>query len=112
MIAATNHPYVSCDDAILSGEPIIVGTRTPVRAIVELWRMGIAPEDIPTHLPHLTLAQIFDALSYFADHQEQIKLHIERNRVPDHLIDPRAIRCRAACLRGGQANGYGDAQPQ
>ena len=85
----TNHPYVVTDNAILSGEPIIKGTRTPVRAIVENWRMGIAPEDIPAHLPHLTLAQVFDALSYFADHREEIMAHIERNRVPDELIDPR-----------------------
>jgi uncharacterized protein (DUF433 family) len=42
----------------------VVGTRTPVRAVVELWRLGVAPEEIPSHLPHLTLAQVFDALSY------------------------------------------------
>ncbi|WP_292738054.1 DUF433 domain-containing protein [Nostoc sp. JL31] len=30
--------------------------RTPVRAIVENWRLGIRPEEIPLHLPHLTLA--------------------------------------------------------
>jgi uncharacterized protein (DUF433 family) len=90
MAVATNHIYVECDDAILSGEPIIKGTRTPVRAIVETWRMGVAPEDIPTHLPHLTLAQIFDALSYFADHQAEITAYIERNRVPENLIDPRS----------------------
>ena len=33
------------------GEPIITGTRTPVRAIVELWRLGVAPEEIPSRLP-------------------------------------------------------------
>jgi uncharacterized protein (DUF433 family) len=86
----TEHPYVSRDDSILNGEPIIKGTRTPVRAIVENWRMGIAPEDIPTHLPHLALAHVFDALSYFADHQAEILEYIERNRVPEELIDPRA----------------------
>jgi uncharacterized protein (DUF433 family) len=90
MPVATNHIYVECDDAILSGEPIIKGTRTPVRAIVEIWRMGVSPEDIPTHLPHLTLAQIFAALSYFADHQAEITAYIERNRVPEDLIDPRS----------------------
>ena len=67
-----------------------MGTRTPVRAIVELWRQGIAPEEIPTHLPHLTLAQVFDALSYYSDHQSEINQHIERNRIPDTLIDPLA----------------------
>ena len=89
MATATNHPYIVRDPAILSGEPIIKGTRTPVRAVVENWRLGIAPEEIPSHLPHLTLAQVFDALSYFSDHQQEILGHIERNRVPDDRVDPR-----------------------
>ncbi len=83
-----NHRYIVADDRILSGEPIINGTRTPVRAIVELWRQGLAPESIPNRLPHLTLAQIFDALSYYSDHQQEINRHIERNRIPENLIDP------------------------
>ncbi|HUB26750.1 MAG TPA: DUF433 domain-containing protein [Tepidisphaeraceae bacterium] len=90
MAVAANQSYVECDDAILGGEPIIKGTRTPVRAIVEIWRMGVSPEDIPTHLPHLTLAQIFAGLSYFADHQTEITTYIERNVVPENLIDPRS----------------------
>jgi uncharacterized protein (DUF433 family) len=89
MVTATDHPYIVRDPAILSGEPIIKGTRTPVRAIVENWRLGIAPEEIPTHLPHLSVAQIFDALSYFADHQQEILECIERNRIPDDLLDSR-----------------------
>jgi uncharacterized protein (DUF433 family) len=88
MVTATEHCYIVRDDRILGGEPIINGTRTPVRAIVQNWRMGLAPEEIPQHLPHLTLAQVFDALSYYSDHQEEINEHIERNRVPPELIDP------------------------
>ena len=88
MTTATEHRYVITDDQILGGEPIIRGTRTPVPAIVELWRQGIAPEEIPVHLPHLTLAKVFDALSYYSDHTEEINLHIERNRITDDLIDP------------------------
>ena len=57
MLQRTEHLYVVTDDQILGGEPIIDGTRTPVRAIVELWRQGIAPETIPADLPHLTLAR-------------------------------------------------------
>ena len=89
MTTQTEHPHIVRNESILGGEPIIKGTRTPVRAIVENWRMGMAPEEIPVHLPHLTLAQVFDALSYFSDHQEEILQHIERNRIPDELIDPR-----------------------
>jgi len=87
MTTATQHLYIVSDDQILSGEPIIKGTRTPVRAIVEVWRLGIAPEEIPAHLPHLTLAQIFDALSYYSDNTEEINAHIEGNRIPEELID-------------------------
>jgi uncharacterized protein (DUF433 family) len=88
MAQATAHRYIVTDDQILSGEPIVIGTRTPVRAIVELWRQGLAPEAIPSRLPHLTVAQVFDALSYYSDHQENIHKWIERNRIPDDLIDP------------------------
>jgi uncharacterized protein (DUF433 family) len=88
MIQKTEHHYIVTDDQILGGEPIIAGTRTPVRAIAEMWRHGVLPEEIPQHLPHLTLAQVFDALSYYSDHQAEINGYIERNRIPDELVHP------------------------
>ena len=88
MIQATEHCYIVTDDQILSGEPIIKGTRTPVRAIVEIWRLGVSPEEIPRRLPHLILAQVFDALSYYSDHQAEINSYIMRNQIPEALIDP------------------------
>ena len=94
MMEATEHLYIVTDDQILSGEPIVRGTRTPVRAIVELWRLGIPPEEIVTHLPYLTLAQVFDALSYYSDHQTEIHTYIERNRIPENLLHP--------LVRGGE----------
>lgn len=81
MATSTGHRYVVRDPAIVGGEPIIAGTRTPVRAIVELWRGGTPPEQIPDHLPHLTLAQVFDALSYFSDHTDETELALKRNRI-------------------------------
>lgn len=86
MLQATRHRYVVTDATILSGEPIIEGTRTSVRAIVELWRVGTQPEEIPNHLPQLTLAQVFDGLSYYSDHQDEINALIELNRIPDSLL--------------------------
>lgn len=90
MTFATEHCYVVRNDDILSGEPIITGTRTPVRAIVELWRLGVTAEEIPIHFPHLTLAQVFDALSYYVDHQAEIQAHLDRNQVPEDLTHPAA----------------------
>ncbi len=88
MITITENYYVTTEASILGGEPIIKGTRTPVRAIVESWRLGMPAEEIPKRLPHLTLAQVFSALSYYSDHQDEINGYIQRNRIPEELIDP------------------------
>jgi uncharacterized protein (DUF433 family) len=76
------HIYIVRDPAILRNEPIIRGTRTPVRAIVEHWKFGDSPETIVRKLPHLRLAQVFDALSYYDDHRAEIEQFIAANRVP------------------------------
>ncbi|WP_341527191.1 DUF433 domain-containing protein [Nostoc sp. UHCC 0302] len=92
MFAETSSRYVTRNPEILSGEPIIIGTRISVRAIVGLWRLGIIPEEILNHLPHLTMVQVFDALSFYLDHQAEINEYIERNQVPDELIHPSVIK--------------------
>ena len=81
MITATEHPYIIRDNDILGGESAVKGTRTPVRAIVEWWKFGASPEEILENLPHLTLSQIFDALSYYADHRDEIEKYIAENMV-------------------------------
>ena len=87
-ITLTDHQYIVRREGILSCEPIIKGTRTPVRAIVENSRLGYTPERILDGFPHLSIEAIHDALSYYDDHTEEIEEHIERNRIPDHLIHP------------------------
>ncbi|PSQ97798.1 MAG: DUF433 domain-containing protein [Bacteroidetes bacterium SW_9_63_38] len=81
MAQATQYKYITRRDDVLSGEPIIEGTRTPVRAIVEVWRAGTVPEEIPRDLPHLTLSHVFAALTYYSDHQEEINTSTERNQI-------------------------------
>jgi uncharacterized protein (DUF433 family) len=76
------HLYIECKEDILSGEPCIKETRTPVRAIVEYWRFGDTPEEIVARLPHLRLAEVFDALGYYDDHRDEIENYIMLNRVP------------------------------
>lgn len=71
------------DPSIRHGEPIIAGTATPVRAIAELWNQGMAPEEVPLHLAHVTLQQVFAALHYYTGHREEIDASIAANRVPE-----------------------------
>ena len=65
------------------GEPILAGTATPVRAVAELWNQGVAPEEIPVRLPHLTLAKVFAALHYYVNHRDEIDALIAANRVQE-----------------------------
>lgn len=71
------HPYISQQEGIQGGQPIITGTRTMVRSIVIYYKMGDTPEEIQQKLPHITLAQIYDALSYYYDFREEIDRDIE-----------------------------------
>jgi uncharacterized protein (DUF433 family) len=65
--------YVTSEPAVLQGEPIILGTEVAVRDIVVLWKSGEKPEDIPRRLFNLvTVAQVFDGLSFYADYPEQV----------------------------------------
>lgn len=41
MTQQTEQRYIVTDDAILGGEPVVDGTRPPMRAIVELWHQGV-----------------------------------------------------------------------
>jgi uncharacterized protein (DUF433 family) len=71
--------YITSDPEILQGEPIVVGTIVAVRDIVQLWESGIKPEAMVTHLfNRVTIAQIFDALSFYADYPEQVNVWIEK----------------------------------
>ena len=88
MTIVAEYRHIIRDEKILGGEPVIRGTRTPVRAVVENWRLGLSPEEIVIHMPHLRLAQIFEALSYYSDHQEEINNYIKENQMPDDKIHP------------------------
>lgn len=76
-LVTTEHPYVVKTTGVCGGRPLIKGTRTPVQAIVEYYRLGMDTYHILTELPSITEAQLHDALSYFYDHKEEIEIGIE-----------------------------------
>ncbi len=76
--------YVTRVAGVCGGRPIIKGTRTTVRAIVGYYKMGLGVEEILEGLPHLTPAQVHEALSYYHDHKDEIEHEIaEAGRVED-----------------------------
>ncbi len=80
MPATVEHPYVAKLKGVCGGEPVIKGTRIPVRLVAGCWRGGMSPEEIKAAYPHLELAQIFDALSYAEDHSREINNLIKEER--------------------------------
>lgn len=75
-----NHPYITRKEGVCGGKPIIAGTRIRVQDIViEYNQMGLNPDEIIQAHPHLTLAQIHDALSYYYDHAEEILSDIRKS---------------------------------
>ncbi|NKE69629.1 DUF433 domain-containing protein [Candidatus Manganitrophus noduliformans] len=74
------HPHITGDPAICGGSAIIAGTRFPVRSVViYILQHGLTPEELVADFPHLTLAQIHDALAYYYDNREEIDRDIAEN---------------------------------
>jgi uncharacterized protein (DUF433 family) len=59
------------------GKPRIAGSRIRVKDVV-IWheRQGMAPAEIVSKWPHLTLASIYAALAYYHDHREEVNAEI------------------------------------
>jgi uncharacterized protein (DUF433 family) len=59
--------------------PIIAGTKMKVtELILDKIAYGWSPEELQYQHPHLTLGQIYSALAYYFDHQEELNREIER----------------------------------
>lgn len=71
------HPYIDVSPGRSGPRPVIKGTRIRVSVIVGYVRLGHEPEAIVRDiLPQLNLAQVYDALSYYHDHQEEIEAEL------------------------------------
>jgi len=74
-IERTAHPYIIRDSTLYGGEPIIEGTKTGVRHVILLFQSGKDPEEIAS-IHRLSLAQVYDALSFYYDNDTEIEHNI------------------------------------
>ena len=82
----TEYHYITRLSGVCNGRPIIRGTRTAVQTIVGYHKLGLGMDEILEGLPHLTPAQIYEALSYYHDHSEEIERDIEDSHV-ERLVE-------------------------
>ncbi len=81
----TEHPHIVRVQGIGNGEPIIKNTRISVRLIAGYYKAGMTVEEVLRDYPHLNAAAIYDAISYYIDHQEEIEALIEANCIENVL---------------------------
>jgi len=63
-------------DNIRGNRPRVAGTGVTVRRIVGWYKQGLTPEEITTEVPHLSLAQVYAALTYYHANREEIEADI------------------------------------
>ncbi len=75
-LVETTYEHIILDD---KNNAIIEGTRTKVlQLVLDRMAYGWSPEELHFQHPHLTLGQIYSALAYYSDHQEELDSEIER----------------------------------
>ena len=72
-VTQTTHPYIVRIAGVQGGEPITRNGYVTVRTIVEQTRLGTTPQELVDGHPPLSLAEFYDALSYYYDHTEEME---------------------------------------
>jgi uncharacterized protein (DUF433 family) len=88
----TEHPYVIRVPGVAGGRPVIRDSRTAVWHIARLFRAGYTASEIAQEFDHLSLAAIYDAISYYLDHRSEVDADIAANTVEAALHEARATR--------------------
>lgn len=74
----TEHPHIERVPGVRGGQPVISGTRIPVWIIVDHFKMGRSLDYILENYD-LTAEQVYDALSYYYEHTDEIEQTIALN---------------------------------
>lgn len=74
--AKTDH--IVCEPNVCGGKPVIAGTRIRVQDVY-VWHelQGLSADEIVSRFPHLTMGDVYAALSYYWDHRDEIKRQMQ-----------------------------------
>lgn len=61
---------------IREGRPRIAGTGVTVHRIVGWYKLGLSPEEIAANFGHLSLAQVYAALTHYHLNREEIETYL------------------------------------
>lgn len=72
---------------IRNNSPRIADTGVTVKRIVYWYKLGYSPEEIADRIDHLSLAQVFAALTFYHLNQEQIESEISNDEAEAEQLE-------------------------
>lgn len=87
----TEHPHITRVKGVRDGRPIIRGSGMPVWLIASFYKAGDTVEEIHHHYPHLRASWVYDAISYYLDHMEEIERELLENR-EEYIIEKYGLK--------------------
>lgn len=80
---AMEYGYITRQEGIRGGSPIVANTRIGVHDVIGLLQNGETVDSITTQcFPGLTRAQVYECLAYYEDHRGEIDLLVARQMNP------------------------------
>jgi uncharacterized protein (DUF433 family) len=80
-VQPTEHPHIVRVAGVCGGRPTINDSRIAVSHIAQLYKGGDTMDEILQAHPHVQAAAVYDAISYYLDHEREIKQEIAENRL-------------------------------
>ena len=77
-MSQTNIEHIVSKPGVCGGKPCIAGTRIRVQDVY-VWHelQGLSADEIVSRFPHLTMADVYAALSYYWDHRDEIQQQMQ-----------------------------------
>jgi|LakMenEpi03Aug12_release.lakeMendotaPanAssembly.Ray.scaffolds.fasta_scaffold21202_5 uncharacterized protein (DUF433 family) len=69
------------------GVPHIVGKGITVRRIVSWYQRGLMPEEVVHRIGHVTLAEVYAALTYYHANREEIEADLQRETLMAQALE-------------------------
>lgn len=74
------HPHIQALGKDESGTIRIGGTRVTLETVVSAYEQGATPEGIVSQYDVLTLPQVYETISYYLNHREEVEAYLEAGR--------------------------------
>lgn len=77
---------------VRGGRPRIAGTGVTVRRVASWYKLGLSPEEIVDRIGHLTLAQVYAALTYYHANRDEIEADLAVEEAEAEMLERQHLK--------------------